>query len=239
MIAVSLVTGIIIVATTTGSTITDASTYGRQKLQVQSDNQSTLYFLVNDLQNGSSDSDPDTNLPRYEILDGDVVTELKSRTADDLAKGDTAEYVAGTATEDKTSTTVWSGDIELDVEKVGTTDLTATVDGEILEGRPRLMKIEKNSRFTFHKVKGYDIDTGTGEVRPLWSTPVTYFVRDRHLVRVHNGRERIVGKNVSVFKVFAEEKGNFRVFVRTQKRNKETGEVITVSGAVEINPKNR
>ena len=51
--------------------------------------------------------------------------------------------------------------------------------------------------------------------------------------------ERVVGGNVSVFKIFAEDKGNFRIFLRTQKRNKETGEVVTTSSAIEVNPKNR
>jgi len=239
MIAVSLIVVIITVATTTGTTIMDATTYGRQKLQVHSDNQSALFFLANDLQNSSSDSDPATNLPRYEILDAEFVTELATRTAVDLARGTTTETVAGVDAETMTSTTVWSDDIEDGVAKVGTTDVTANARGEILEGRPRLMKIEKNSRFTFRKITGYSVDSGTGEVSPIWSSDVTYFVRNRRLIREQDGRERVVGGNVSGFKVFAEDKGNFRVFLRTQKRNKETGEVVTTSSSIEVNPKNR
>jgi len=239
MIAVSLVAGIVIVATTTGTTITDATSYGRQKLQVQSDNQSALYFIANDLQNSSSDTDPDTNLPRYEVLDAEFVTELKTRTAEDLAAGSTAEVVSGLEADTMTSTTVWSTDIETGVDQIGTTDVVATAKGEILEGRPRLMKVEKNSRFTFRKVTGYNVDTGTGEVTPIWSTSIRYFVRNRKLVRTQDGRERVVGGNVSIFKIFAEDKGNFRIFLRTQKRNKETGEVVTTSSAIEVNPKNR
>jgi prepilin-type N-terminal cleavage/methylation domain-containing protein len=239
MIAISLVTGIIIVATTTGTTITDATTYGRQKLKVHSDNQSALYFIANDLQNSSSDTDPDTNMPRYEILDAEFVSELASRTSEDLSADRTDEYVAGVDADTMTSTTVWSDDIDADVDKIGTTDLAETAKGEILEGRPRLMKVEKNSRFTFRKITGFNVDTGIGEVSPIWSTPVTYFVRERQLIREQDGRERVVSGNVSGFKVFAEDKGNFRVFLRTQKRNKETGEVVTTSSAIEINPKNR
>ena len=239
MIAISLVSGIIIVATTTGTSITDATSVGRQKLQVHADNQTALYFLANDLQDSSSDSDPDTNLPRYEVLDADFVSELSTRTAENLADGCTTETVAGVDTDTRTTTTVWSDDIDAGVDKIGTTDLVAEASGEILEGRPRLMKVEKNSRFTFRKVTGYNVDTGTGEVSPIWSTDVTYFVRDRKLIRVQDGRERVVGSNVSGFKVFAEDKGNFRIFLRTQKRNKETGEVVTTSSSIEINPKNR
>ena len=57
-IAATLVTGIVLVGTMTSTTITDTSNYGRHKLQVQAENQAALYFIANDLQNSSSDSDP-------------------------------------------------------------------------------------------------------------------------------------------------------------------------------------
>ena len=110
---------------------------------------------------------------------------------------------------------------------------------EVYEGRPRELQVIKNSRFTFQKVTGYEVDAGTGAVQPLWSTPITYFVRRRHLVREQNGTERVVGRNVTAFKVFAATGENFEIFIRTQKRDPRTGEVLTVSGSIEVNPKNR
>ena len=39
-------------------------------------------------------------------------------------------------------------------------------------------------------------------------TQCRHFVRNRKLIRTQDGRERVVGGNVSIFKIFAEDKGN-------------------------------
>jgi len=230
-IAAALVTGIVIVASTTSGSISDASNYGRHLLEVQGNNQSALYFIANDLQNSSSDTDPLTNLPRYEIQDDNFVVELNPRTAISAASGARTDLVRAV-----TGTQISSFE-DADAALATATNTPST--GEVFEGRPRELRVLKNSRFTFHKVTGHEIDAGIGAVQPLWSAPITYFVRRRHLIREQNGTERVIGRNVTAFKVFAETGANFEIFLRTQKRDPRTGDVLTVSGSIEVNPKNR
>jgi prepilin-type N-terminal cleavage/methylation domain-containing protein len=254
VIVVTLMSGIVLFAMETSSSITSASSYGRRLLRVQSENQESLWRIANDLQNASSDTDPVTNEPRFEIIDDVSVLELKTRTAENLAIGDTSDTILGTKV---VSAGVVDGDGALgdnvvieediaantapvdDVKTIGALTLQETEESEIIEGRPRLMKIAQNSRFTFRKVVGYNANPSTGEVSKIWSTPVSYYVRGRQLIREQDGQTQVIGHDISAFKVFGEDKGNFRVFLRSQVRNPETGEVVTASGSVEVNPKNR
>lgn len=114
-----------------------------------------------------------------------------------------------------------------------------TVTGaEELGRRPRMNRITENSRFLFRKVVGLDVDPNLDEVQAFWSSPIEYYLRDRRLHREHEGKIRVVGTNVTTFRVVAEPQGNFRIFLRVQRRNPSSGEVLSASGVIEVNPKN-
>jgi len=207
IVAAVITSAIVLFATGASSSITGAAGYGSRKLQVEADCQEILHFLANDLQNASSDSDPVTLVPRFEVEESTAVKELTSVTALTVAENEVVE------------------------------ELEVTGD-ESLENRPRANVYVKNSHFSFQKVHDLDVDPVKGEVTPIWSSPIEYYLKDRNLIREHNGHRRVVATNVSVFRVVAQPQGNFRVFVRIQKRNPANGEVLTASGMIEVNPKN-
>jgi hypothetical protein len=208
IIVAALVGAIALVTTGASDSINTAARYGGRKLDVDAEAQEILHFIANDLQNSSTDTDPVTLIPRYELTQDQAVVELVDRTAGNLATGDVTDTKVITAAED-------------------------------LEGRPRNLTIPYNSRFRVQKVSGINVDPVIGEVETIWSSPIQYSVLDRQLVRDQDGRRQVIGTGVTAFRVVAEAQGNFRVFLRIQRRSPTTGEVLTASGMIEINPKNR
>ncbi len=207
IVAAAIAGTIILFATGASTSITGAACYGNRKLKTEADCQKVLQFISNDLQNSSSDSDPETLVPRFEIEDSTNVMELVPMTALDASRQAVVDVRQVTATED-------------------------------LESRPRENVYRTNSIFRFQKVHNIEVDPVKGEVTPNWSSPISYQVKDRRLIREHEGRRQVIASGVTVFRVVAEAQGNFRVFLRIQRRNPATGEVLTASGMIEVNPKN-
>lgn len=208
ILVASMAGAIVLFATGASDSITSAAGYGSRKLQVEAECQSVLHFIANDLQNSSTDTDPATLLPRFEIVQDAQVTELVDRTA-------------------------------VTVAETAVIDERTVVGEESLEHRPRVNVVTHNSIFRFQKVYDLNVDPVKGEVTPVWSPPMTYAVKGRNLVRTSGGKDRVVGTNVTAFKVVAEDQGNIKVFLRIQRRDPTTGDVLTASGMIEVNPKNR
>ena len=205
---VSLLVGVVIfLASSASGSITNVASDGLRRLQVEADCQNLLHSLANDLQNSSTDDDPTTLVPRFEIEEAADVKELVSFTAESAAVRDPV-------------------------------DSSIVTEDECLESRPRLNVFQKNSRFRFQKVFAIDVDPDNGEVTPVWSPPISYFLVDRNLVRDDDGYRQVVATGVTVFRIVAEPNGNFRIFVRIQRRNPGNGEIHTASGMIEVNPKN-
>jgi hypothetical protein len=104
--------------------------------------------------------------------------------------------------------------------------------------RPRNRNFTLNAIVTFQKVIGYWIDTNTNAPVLNWSTPITYRVQGRDLVRQQDGRTLIVSRNCSCFFVEQTDAGTIVLSLISQRRAPSTGEVTQQSNQVEIRPKN-
>jgi hypothetical protein len=208
LISTSLLGGFLLFATAVTDSIGRTGNRGRRALEVRTANEKAVEFVVNELQNASSGLDPDTGTARFRLENDTPAVELVSRTAASARTGRRDESRVSDAAD------------------------------EVLAGRPRLLRVARNSRFTFRRVTGVETDPVTGDAHARWSDPITYYVEARRLIREQAGRRRVIGTNVSAFKVIAHEEGNFTVILRSQLRDPSTGEVLSASNSVEIRPRN-
>jgi hypothetical protein len=228
LIAAGIVGGIVVFATGTMDSLTSAGHEGRTQLQAVSGNQRALLFLANDLQSSSTDSDPDTGAPRYTIETGSAVRGLRSRRVVAAGEADGYERIGG-----QSPRAALPDELDTAAERVAASELGTG------EHRARDTKAVVNSVLTFRKVVGYTIDPASGEVGPIWSSPITYSVNERRqLVRLENGQDHVVGRNVTVFEVRVDDLGNFIVTLVTEQHDRRSGKVSQVANRIEVHPKN-
>jgi hypothetical protein len=206
--------------------LTDLGNSGQTKLEASAANQRALLAVANDLQSASSDTDPVTGTPRFTVGTGATVEGLRNKrnTPSGKAVGLVRKDLSAIPLDESLDT----AEERLAAEQLGTG-----------RHRARGYEVPSNSLFTFRKVTGYTIDEGTGEVSPIWSTPISYSVNEnRHLVRLQDGVERVVGRDVSLFDVRTDDLGNFIVTLVTERHDRK-GNVERIANRIEVHPKNK
>lgn len=229
LIAASLVGGVVLFASGTVGSLTDVGHQGQTKLEAASANQRALLAVANDLQSASSDTDPETGLPRYSLVTGGTVLGLRSKTVTPTGVDGGIEKIGSDISEVTLDSNLDTAEERFDAKILGT-GLDHARDYEAAQ----------NTNLTFRKVVGYTIDAGTGEVGPIWSEPISYSVNGRRqLIRTEEGQTRVMGRNVSLFDVRVDDLGNFIITLVTEQHDSRKGGVEQVANRIEVHPKNK
>jgi hypothetical protein len=239
----------------------DAGDQGATKVLLESETRHALLHVAREIENTSTTAVNSAAAPRLVITEGDVpVAMVQGNTANDMGgfegtlgsvtNGENSNVIdAATDVVGGTAATLAAGDAhestmkgsgsrgpsqwgrERGADQVGTRAVGAG------STRPRHAIIAKNSIVSFQKVTGFTVDA-SGAPSITWSTPITYRVVGRRLVRFQDGLETVVCPVCVGFKAELSDAGTVLLTIVSQKRTHAKGRVVAEAAQIEVCPKN-
>lgn len=242
----------------------DAGDEGAARVRVDSETRHALLSMAREMENASVTAVDGAGLPRLTIEDGE---DPEPMTTGSIVNGDTDMGgflgVLGGETNDSNSATdpnagaLITGTAPVDTTtnplenlaygsgaRGGTTSGRTRSDSLVgTEGygtaalRPRHAVIAKNSVLTFQKVTGYTIDSSGAPV-VTWSSPITYEVVDRELVREQDGLTSVMCNTCVGFQAQVSDVGTVLLTIVSQAKSHAKGGLVAEANQIEISPKN-